>query len=156
MQYHYTLFPFRHGRADLPFQHTTTAGTPHHRHPASSSTSYQRVMSHSGGGRYNYLAHGFRDVSSVIRGLDRSPLTRIHFRKSFVFFTSTAAREFEEQRKGFFRDYQQRDDYMEMREGMDLMDIDWPEEVIVVRDLERVPWWRRKSTFMLASLALQV
>jgi TMEM151 family len=94
-------------------------------------------------------------VSSVIQGLDKSALTRIHFSKSFVFFTATAAKEFEEQRKSFFRDYQTRDDYMEMREGMDLMDIDFPDHVIVVRDLDGVPWWRRKWTFILAVLFLQ-
>ncbi|OQV23036.1 putative Transmembrane protein 151-like protein [Hypsibius exemplaris] len=145
--YHYTVFPCRHGLN----RNTDTPTT----NRSSSNAAYQRIISHSGACRYNYLTHGFRDVSSVIRGLDRTPLTRIHFNKSFVFFTQTAAKEYEEQRRSFFRDCQPRDDYMEMREGMDLMDIDFPEEVIVVRDLDRVPWWRRKSTFMVAVLCLQ-
>ena len=112
------------------------------------------MISHTATQNYNYLSSGFRDVSGLLEGLHTSPLTKIHFSKSFLFFTENAAKDFEDQRKDFFQSYQSRDDYLEMREGMDLMDVEFPESLIVVRDLYSAPWWRRKGTFALAVIFL--
>ncbi|GAV08338.1 hypothetical protein RvY_18048 [Ramazzottius varieornatus] len=139
--YHYVVFPCRQSSAPG--------------HPRSvSNVTYQRIISQTATQHYNYLSAGFRDVSGLLEGLHTSPLTKIDFSKSFLFFTQTAAKDFEDQRKAFFQSHQSRDDYLEMREGMNLMDVEFPESLIVVRDLDSAPWWRRKGTFALAVILL--
>lgn len=55
--------------------------------------------------------------------MDSFCATRIYISRGFAFATVNAAREFEEQRARFFDDYEQRDDYLEVRKGQSFGDL---------------------------------
>lgn len=54
----------------------------------------------------------------------------------------------------FPQENERRDDYMEMREGLDLTNVNFREFVIARRDTKRLPWYTRHSVFWVASLLL--
>ncbi|KAI1707694.1 TMEM151 family domain-containing protein [Ditylenchus destructor] len=92
---------------------------------------YERVNSHSSGNVFLYDTAGFRDISKDLVDLERYPLIRMRFTKGFVFACVQAATEFEDQRTRFFNENEVRDDYMEVREGLDLADVPFFEQLIV-------------------------
>lgn len=82
-----------------------------------------------------------QDISRKIAGLSRFPVTRVRLSKGFVFACLQAANEFEEQRTRFFHENEIRDDYMEVREGLDLCQVHFHEEILVFASSSgRLPW----------------
>lgn len=73
----------------------------------------------------------------------------------FAFANVEAAAEFEEQRARFFAEQERYDDYMEMREGLELANMSgFREHVVALPDPERVPWYHRQTAFWLCSALL--
>lgn len=73
----------------------------------------------------------------------------------FAFANVEAAAEFEDQRTRFFADHERYDDYMEMREGLDLTNIGvFKENVIALADPDRMPWYANRVVFWISSFCL--
>ncbi|KAJ8872268.1 hypothetical protein PR048_025870 [Dryococelus australis] len=73
----------------------------------------------------------------------------------FAFSNVEAAAEFEEQRARFFAEHERYDDYMEMREGLDLSNVcNFKEYVIAYSDPDHLPWYSRQTVFWTCSLLL--
>ncbi|PIO75613.1 hypothetical protein TELCIR_02344 [Teladorsagia circumcincta] len=106
---------------------------------------YERVDSHSAGNVFIYDVCGVKDISKTVLDLERFPLTRVRVTRGFVFACMQAAREFEQQRTRFFNENETRDDYMEVREGMDLSDVSVLDDMLVFRGSQ--PWFLRASIF---------
>ncbi|XP_071441621.1 transmembrane protein 151A-like [Hetaerina americana] len=121
---------------------------------AATQVYYERVNSHAAGGCFVFAYCGVRDASRPLGGLSRHPVTRVRFSKGFAFANAEAAAEFEEQRARFFAEHERYDDYMEMREGLDLHGVPFREGLVACRDPDRPPWFARRFVFWLLSAAL--
>ncbi|XP_046382279.1 transmembrane protein 151A-like [Ischnura elegans] len=121
---------------------------------AATQVYYERVNSHAAGGCFVFAYCGVRDASRPLGGLARHPVTRVRFSKGFAFANAEAAAEFEEQRARFFAEHERYDDYMEMREGLDLHGVPFREGMVACRDPDRPPWFARRFVFWLLSAAL--
>ncbi|KRY36864.1 Transmembrane -like protein [Trichinella spiralis] len=115
---------------------------------------YERINSKTATCGFVYQTCGVRDISKCLINLDRFPVTKVRFTKSFVFTTLQAANEFEEQRARFFHDNETIDDYMEIREGMDLMNVVFKENILVFRNPAQAPWFHSKLAYWLFSTML--
>nr|XP_027225671.1 transmembrane protein 151B-like [Penaeus vannamei] len=115
---------------------------------------YERVNSHAAGTCFHFSNCGVKDISKKLVHLSRFSCTKIRFSKGFAFANLETANEFEEQRSRFFQENERRDDYMEMREGLDLTNVTFREFAIARRDTKRLPWYTRHSVFWVASLLL--
>lgn len=62
-----------------------------------------------------------------------------------------AATEFEQQRSRFFNDNETKDDYMEVREGMDLSDVGFVEEILAFNK-PTPPWFLHPIVFWFFSI----
>lgn len=71
----------------------------------------------------------------------------------FAFSNVEAAADFEDQRHRFFAEHERFDDYMEMREGLDLCGVPFFREMVVAYK-DRKPWYYRPAVFWSASLLL--
>ncbi|VDM39798.1 unnamed protein product [Toxocara canis] len=116
---------------------------------------YERVNSHSAGNVFMYDVCGVKDISKSLVDLDRFPVTKIRFSKGFVFACMQAANEFEEQRSRFFNENEIRDDYMEVREGLDFADIQFIEQMITFSSpSHKCPWYLSATAFWIFSIFL--
>ncbi|MFH4975509.1 hypothetical protein AB6A40_002218 [Gnathostoma spinigerum] len=116
---------------------------------------YERVNSHNAGSVFMFDACGVKDISKNLTDLEAYPVTKIHLSKGFVFTCVEAANEFEEQRARFFNENEVRDDYMEVREGLEFADVPFTENLIVFSTQNRTrPWYLYSTTFWLFSIAL--
>uniref|UniRef100_A0A1I7V184 IRS-type PTB domain-containing protein n=1 Tax=Caenorhabditis tropicalis TaxID=1561998 RepID=A0A1I7V184_9PELO len=107
---------------------------------------YERVNSHQAGSMFIYDTCGFRDISKTIMEIEKFHVTRIRLTRSFVFANMQAATEFEQQRSRFFNDNETKDDYMEVREGMDLSDVGFVEEILAF-NRPTPPWFLHPVVF---------
>ncbi|XP_039293984.1 transmembrane protein 151A [Nilaparvata lugens] len=117
---------------------------------------YERVNSHAAGTSFVFAYCGVKDISrKLVLHHTKGPITKIRFSKGFAFANVAAAAEFEEQRSRFFADQERHDDYMEMREGLDLTDVTgFREHVVALTDPDRPPWYARAPVFWLCSFLL--
>lgn len=115
---------------------------------------YERVNSHVGTRAFDYAGCGVKDVSRRLADLDKFPSAKIRLTKRFSFATPEAEREFEEQREEFFSGYERMDDYMETREGVDFVNVNFREEMVVFADPQRLPWYVSSVVFWVASVLL--
>ena len=115
---------------------------------------YERINSHTASSAFNFSSCGLKDVSRKLVNLERYPATKIRFSKGFSFATIEAEHEFEDQRAQFFQDHERRDDYMETREGLDLLNVNFKEYMIAFADPDNLPWYVSHVVFWLASMAL--
>ncbi|XP_050407416.1 transmembrane protein 151B [Patella vulgata] len=115
---------------------------------------YERVNSCTAGSAFNFSQCGVKDISKKLCGLADYPATKIRFSKGFSFATIEAECEFEDQRAQFFQDYESRDDYMEGREGMDLLNVNFKEYMIAFADPDNLPWYVSHVIFWVASFLL--
>ncbi|XP_064489757.1 transmembrane protein 151B-like [Ornithodoros turicata] len=113
---------------------------------------YERINTHAAGSCFVYNQCGVRDISKKLVGLETHPTTKIRFSKGFAFANLEAAQEFEEQRARFFRENERLDDYMEMREGLDLVGANFQEYMVAFAD--RLPWYVSHPVFWLFSALL--
>ncbi|KAL3088052.1 hypothetical protein niasHS_009338 [Heterodera schachtii] len=98
---------------------------------------YERVNSNSSGNVFLYDECGYKDLSKHIVDLHKFAAVRMRFSKGFVFACVQAANEFEEQRTRFFAENEMRDDYMEVREGLDLANLPFVERLLVFPERKR-------------------
>ena len=115
---------------------------------------YERINSHTASSAFNFMHCGIKDVSRKLVNLEQYPATKIHFSKGFSFACVEAEHEFEEQRGEFFQDHERRDDYMETREGLDLLNVNFKEYMIAFADPDNLPWYVSQIVFWLASVLL--
>ncbi|XP_068085686.1 transmembrane protein 151B-like [Anabrus simplex] len=116
---------------------------------------YERVNSHAAGSCFVFAYCGMKDISRELLLDKRGPITKIRFSKGFAFANVEAAADFEEQRARFFGEYERYDDYMEMREGLDLSNVtNFKEYVVAYPDPDRMPWYSSPAVFWLCSFLL--
>ncbi|XP_046664991.1 transmembrane protein 151B-like [Homalodisca vitripennis] len=117
---------------------------------------YERVNSHAAGTSFVFAYCGVRDISrKLILNEANGQITKIRFSKGFAFANVEAAAEFEEQRTRFFSEHERYDDYMEMREGLDLTNIaGFKENVIALADPDKMPWYASRVVFWVCSFCL--
>ena len=113
---------------------------------------YERVDSHAAGACFVFAYCGVRDASRELCLDGRGPITKIRFSKGFAFANVEAAAEFEEQRARFFAEHERYDDYMEMREGLDLAGVTNFKEHVVAH--AHLPWYASHAVFWLCSALL--
>ena len=115
---------------------------------------YERVNSHTSSSAFSFSVCGSKDISKNLADLDAYPATKIKFSKGFSFATVEAENEFEDQRAQFFQDHEQRDDYMETREGLDLLNVSFKEYMIAFADPHNLPWYVSHMVFWISSCLL--
>ena len=115
---------------------------------------YERVNSHTAGSAFNFSRCGVKDVSRTLVNVEGYPATKVKFTKGFSFATVEAENEFEDQRSQFFQDHERRDDYMETREGLDLLNVNFKEYMIAFADPDNLPWYVSHIVFWVASVFL--
>ena len=115
---------------------------------------YERVNSHTATSAFNFSQCGLKDISRSLINLEIHPATKIHFSKGFSFANIESEREFEEQRSLFFHEHEHRDDYMETREGLDLVNVNFNEYMIAFADADNLPWYVSHVVFWIISALL--
>uniref|UniRef100_A0A3P9HMV1 Si:dkey-13p1.4 n=1 Tax=Oryzias latipes TaxID=8090 RepID=A0A3P9HMV1_ORYLA len=113
---------------------------------------HERVNTHVAEGEFDYSHFGMKDVSRELRGLEGHPTTRLHFTKCFSFTETEPENDYLNQRAWFFSEMEGLDDYMEAREGMQLRNVDFRENLIACVDPDRMPWYTSQGAFWLAAL----
>ncbi|CAD6191513.1 unnamed protein product [Caenorhabditis auriculariae] len=114
---------------------------------------YERINSHNAGNMFIYEYCGVKDISKSITGVEKFGVTRVRLSRSFVFANMQAANEFEEQRTRFFNDNEAKDDYMEVKEGMDLADVVFIDELLCF-NRPNPPWFLHPIVFWIFSLCI--
>ncbi|XP_054169127.1 transmembrane protein 151B-like [Oppia nitens] len=115
---------------------------------------YERINTHVTGSCFSYGNCGVKDISKKLMDLELHPITKIRFTKGFAFANIESANEFEGQRSTFFEDNERYDDYLEMREGLDLVGANFQEYIISYGNSARQPWYVSHVAFWLFSLLL--
>ncbi|KAG7224223.1 hypothetical protein INR49_015112, partial [Caranx melampygus] len=113
---------------------------------------HERVNTHVAEGEFDYSHCGMKDVSRDLRGLEGFPATRLRFTKCFSFTEAGPENDYLNQRARFFSEIEGLDDYMEAREGMQLKNVDFRENLIAFVDPDRMPWYTSQVAFWLAAL----
>uniref|UniRef100_A0A8D3BG35 Si:dkey-13p1.4 n=1 Tax=Scophthalmus maximus TaxID=52904 RepID=A0A8D3BG35_SCOMX len=113
---------------------------------------HERVNTHVAEGEFDYGHCGMKDVSRDLRGLEGHPATRLRFTKCFSFTEAGPENDYLNQRARFFSEIEGLDDYMEAREGMQLKNVDFRENLIAFVDPERMPWYNSQVAFWLTAL----
>ncbi|ELT94525.1 hypothetical protein CAPTEDRAFT_123938, partial [Capitella teleta] len=115
---------------------------------------YERVNSHTASGAFNFAQCGVKDLSKKLVGLEKFPATKVRITKGFSFACSEAEQDFERQRAEFFREQDRRDDYMETREGMDLLNVPFKKFMVAFTDPNSLPWYISHPCFWVCSFLL--
>ncbi|XP_026470229.1 transmembrane protein 151B-like, partial [Ctenocephalides felis] len=118
---------------------------------------YERVDSHSASATFSHAYCGYQDVSkNLILDASSDPIIKFRFSKGFAFSNIEAASEFEEQRSRFFSEHSHFDDYMEMREGLDLAGagLAFREHLVARRDSKKSPWYCTTPAYWILSFLL--
>ncbi|RWS02983.1 transmembrane protein 151B-like protein, partial [Dinothrombium tinctorium] len=115
---------------------------------------YERVNTHVAASCFSYGSCGVKDISKKLIDLEKFPTTKIRFSKGFAFANLEAANEFEDQRGRFFQENERRDDYLEMREGLDLVGCNFREYMVSFANKNRLPWYISHFSFWLFSFFL--
>jgi len=115
---------------------------------------HERVNTHVAEGEFDYSHCGMKDVSRDLKGLEGHPATRLRFTKCFSFTEAGPENDYLNQRARFFSEIEGLDDYMEAREGMQLKNVDFRENLIVCVDPDRMPWYTSQVAFWLAALLM--
>ncbi|XP_044022624.1 transmembrane protein 151B isoform X2 [Siniperca chuatsi] len=115
---------------------------------------HERVNTHVAEGEFDYSHCGMKDVSRDLSGLEGHPATRLRFTKCFSFTEAGPENDYLNQRARFFSEIEGLDDYMEAREGMQLKNVDFRENLIAYVDPDRMPWYTSQVAFWLAALLM--
>ncbi|CAB3221256.1 unnamed protein product [Arctia plantaginis] len=116
---------------------------------------YERVNTHSASTSFAHACCGQRDASRNLVLDSKTPITKVRFSKGFAFANIEAASEFEDQRSRFFAEHERFDDFMEMREGLDLIGVSsFKEYMVAYRDADRCPWYSSQFLFWTLSCLL--
>ncbi|XP_078714435.1 transmembrane protein 151B-like [Lampetra fluviatilis] len=114
----------------------------------------ERVTTRVSEAEFDFSHCGVRDVSKDIYGLEKFPVTRLHFTRCFSFANPESENAYLNQRARFFRENEGQDDYMEAREGMHLKNVEFKEFVIAFADPDKLPWYVSRPVFWAAALLL--
>ncbi|XP_039757135.1 transmembrane protein 151B-like [Pararge aegeria] len=116
---------------------------------------YERVNTHSASTSFAHACCGQRDASRNLVLDSNTPITKVRFSKGFAFANIEAASEFEDQRSRFFAEHERFDDFMEMREGLDLIGVSsFKEYMVAYRDTDRCAWYSSQLLFWTLSCLL--
>ncbi|CAG9123255.1 unnamed protein product [Plutella xylostella] len=116
---------------------------------------YERVNTHSASTSFAHACCGQRDASRNLVLDTKTPITKVRFSKGFAFANIEAASEFEDQRSRFFAEHERFDDFMEMREGLDLIGVSsFKEYMVAYRDTDRCAWYSSQLLFWTLSCLL--
>ncbi|GFR74845.1 transmembrane protein 151B [Elysia marginata] len=115
---------------------------------------YERVDSSTAGAAFNFTRCGVKDISRPLVELEKHAAIKIKVSKGFSFANLDTEMEFEEQRAQFFQEYETRDDYMEGREGMDMVNTEFKEYMIAFKDPNNLPWYVSHAMYWAASVLL--
>ncbi|XP_052742086.1 transmembrane protein 151B-like isoform X1 [Bicyclus anynana] len=116
---------------------------------------YERVNTHSASTSFAHACCGQRDASRNLVLDTNTPITKVRFSKGFAFANIEAASEFEDQRSRFFAEHERFDDFMEMREGLDLIGVSsFKEYMVAYRDTDRCAWYSSQLLFWTLSCLL--
>uniref|UniRef100_H3DIW5 Si:dkey-13p1.4 n=1 Tax=Tetraodon nigroviridis TaxID=99883 RepID=H3DIW5_TETNG len=115
---------------------------------------HERVNTHVAEGEFDYSRCGMKDVSRELRGLEEHPATRMRFTKCFSFTEAGPENDYLNQRARFFSGIEGLDDYMEAREGMQLKNVDFRDNLIAYLDPDRMPWYSSQVAFWVAALLM--
>ncbi|XP_038212661.1 transmembrane protein 151B-like [Zerene cesonia] len=116
---------------------------------------YERVNTHSASTSFAHACCGQKDASRNLVLDTSTPITKVRFSKGFAFANIEAASEFEDQRSRFFAEHERFDDFMEMREGLDLIGVSsFKEYMVAYRDTDRCPWYSSQLLFWTLSCLL--
>ncbi|CAG9583111.1 unnamed protein product [Danaus chrysippus] len=116
---------------------------------------YERVNTHSASTAFAHACCGQRDASRNLILDTNTPITKVRFSKGFAFANIEAASEFEDQRSRFFAEHERFDDFMEMREGLDLIGVSsFKEYMVAYRETDRCPWYSSQILFWTLSCLL--
>lgn len=115
---------------------------------------HERVNTHMAEGEFDYSRCGMKDVSRELRGLEGHPATRLRFTKCFSFTEAGPENDYLNQRARFFSGIEGLDDYMEAREGMQLKNVDFRDNLIAYLDPDRMPWYSSQVAFWVAALLM--
>ncbi|XP_055927525.1 transmembrane protein 151B-like isoform X2 [Argiope bruennichi] len=114
----------------------------------------ERVNSRVAASCYVYTHCGSRDVSNKLIDLEKNPRTKIRFSKDYCFASIDAAIDYYGQRDRFYRENAPFDEHMEIREGVDLLGVDFHPLMITVANKDKLPWYISLGIFWLFSLFL--
>ncbi|XP_076172078.1 uncharacterized protein LOC143149010 isoform X2 [Ptiloglossa arizonensis] len=112
---------------------------------------YERVNTHAATSFYYYDYCGVKDISKDLVLNPKVPITKIILSKGFAFSNMRSATEFEEARSRFFAEQELRDDYMEMREGLDLGYNPNPTTLVAILGN---PWFTNRYVYWCFSILL--
>ncbi|XP_076620916.1 uncharacterized protein LOC143341711 isoform X1 [Colletes latitarsis] len=112
---------------------------------------YERINTHAATSFYYYDFCGLKDISKELILDPKVPITKINLSKGFAFSNMRSATEFEEARSRFFAEQELRDDYMEMREGLDLGYNPNPTTLVAVLGN---PWFTNRYVYWCFSVLL--
>ncbi|XP_017881645.1 uncharacterized protein LOC108625840 isoform X2 [Ceratina calcarata] len=112
---------------------------------------YERINTHAATSFYYYDFCGVKDISKELILDPKVPITKINLTKGFAFSNMRSATEFEEARSRFFAEQELRDDYMEMREGLDLGYNPNPTTLVAVLGS---PWFTNRYVYWCLSALL--
>ncbi|KAK2826024.1 hypothetical protein Q5P01_020238 [Channa striata] len=115
---------------------------------------HERVNTHVAEGEFDFGHCGMKDVSRDLKGLEGHSATRLRFTKCFSFTEAGPENDYLNQRARFFSEIEGLDDYMEAREGMQLKNVDFRENLIAYVDPESMPWYNSQVAFWLAALLM--
>lgn len=115
---------------------------------------HERVNTHVAEGEFDYSCCGMKDVSRDLRGLEAHAATRFRFTKCFSFTEAGPENDYLNQRARFFSEIEGLDDYMEAREGMQLKNVEFRENLIAYVDPDKMPWYSSQVAFWLAALLM--
>ncbi|CAL1280964.1 unnamed protein product [Larinioides sclopetarius] len=114
----------------------------------------ERVNSRVAASCYVYTHCGSRDVSNKVIDLEKYPRTKIRFCKDYCFASVEAAIDYYGQRDRFYRENAPFDEHMEVREGVDLLGVDFHPLMITIANKEKLPWYISLGIFWIFSLFL--
>uniref|UniRef100_A0A8C0GID0 Transmembrane protein 151B n=1 Tax=Chelonoidis abingdonii TaxID=106734 RepID=A0A8C0GID0_CHEAB len=114
----------------------------------------ERVNTHVAEAEFDYSHCGFKDISKELLGLECYTATKLKFTKCFSFANTESENSYLTQRTHFFTEIEGLDDYMEVREGMQLKNIDFKELMMAYGDPEHLPWYVSHYTFWVAAVLM--
>ncbi|XP_041668561.1 transmembrane protein 151B [Cheilinus undulatus] len=115
---------------------------------------HERVNTHVAEGEFDFSRCGMKDVSRDLKGLEGHSATRLRFTKCFSFTEAGPENDYLNQRARFFSEIEGLDDYMEAREGMQLKNVDFRENLMTYANPERMPWYTSDVAFWLAAILM--
>ncbi|XP_060616750.2 transmembrane protein 151B-like isoform X1 [Anolis sagrei] len=115
---------------------------------------HERVNTHVAEAEFDYSNCGFKDISKELMGLELYSATKLKFSKCFSFANTESENSYLTQRTHFFTEIEGLDDYMEVREGMKLKNIDFKELMMAYGDPDHLPWYISHYAFWVAALLM--